>query len=26
VDFYGKFGFKPYRQYAMLIKSLTKDE
>jgi len=26
VDFYGKFGFKPYRQYAMLIKQLTNDE
>jgi predicted N-acetyltransferase YhbS len=23
VDFYGKFGFKPYRQYAMLLKSLN---
>ena len=23
VDFYGKFGFKPYRQYAMLFKALT---
>jgi GNAT superfamily N-acetyltransferase len=23
LDFYGKFGFKPYRQYAMLIKELT---
>ena len=26
VDFYGKFGFQPYRQYAMLLKPLTKDE
>ena len=23
VDFYGKFGFKPYREYAMLAKTLT---
>jgi len=23
LDFYGKFGFKPYRQYAMLVKALT---
>ncbi len=23
VDFYGKFGFRPYRQYAMLVKALT---
>jgi len=23
VDFYGKFGFKPYHQYTMLIKQLT---
>jgi len=23
VDFYAKFGFKPYRQYAMLLKMLT---
>jgi predicted N-acetyltransferase YhbS len=22
VDFYGKFGFKPYRKYQMLIKTL----
>jgi len=26
VDFYGKFGFQPYRQYAVLLKPLTKDE
>jgi len=26
VDFYGKFGFKPYRQYTMLIKQLTNVE
>jgi GNAT superfamily N-acetyltransferase len=23
LDFYGKFGFKPYREYAMLFKELT---
>ena len=23
LDFYGKFGFEPYRQYAMLVKQLT---
>lgn len=26
LDFYGKFGFKPYRQYAMLFKALTNDK
>jgi predicted N-acetyltransferase YhbS len=26
VDFYSKFGFKPYRQYAMLVKQLTNIE
>jgi len=25
VDLYGKFGFKPYRQYRMLLKSLTSE-
>ncbi len=25
LDFYGKFGFRPYRQYAMLLKSLTSE-
>ena len=25
VDFYGKFGFKPYRQYAMLFKELKSE-
>jgi GNAT superfamily N-acetyltransferase len=25
LDFYGKFGFQPYRQYAVLVKNLTAD-
>jgi predicted N-acetyltransferase YhbS len=25
LDFYGKFGFQPYRQYAVLVKQLAAD-